>query len=160
MPAVINAVLGTLLLGSLMLTAPAPEPTVLVSRVATQDAQTPAGEVVGHYTVQVELIRTGSSVQARSRFTSTLKGPAVANGVLLVTGPDRKELARSNPRQLATLTPGGQATLVSPLTQAEATCAEALVNVWSGPQAPGQDPAGRRGPDLQPAAFNVKVCRA
>lgn len=135
-------------------------PEVLASQTVTQVARTPGGAPAGQISVTAQLVRVDSSVQSRVSLRSSLKGPAVANGTLVVTDRRRAELARSNPRQLATLRPGQDAQLVSPLTNGDASCTQVQVNVWSGPSAPGADAAGRQGPDLQPTFFSVNVCRS
>lgn len=157
MPGRLAGFLGVLF-GAAALAAPPPM-DVLASRTVTQLAREPGGEAAGQVTVTVQLLRVDGGLQARVALASTLKGPAVANGTLLLTGADRAELARSNPRQLALLTPGRAAQLVSPVIQGEASCIQAQVNVWSGSGAPGPDAVGRQGPELQPVYFSLQVCR-
>ncbi len=162
------ALLSTLaggLLGVLALAAPgrAPAdraaPDVLASQTVTQVARTLDGAAAGQVTVTVELIREGHEVQARATFRSALPGPAVANGTLRLLTPAGAELARSNPRQLATLDAGSTPALVTPRAPGTAACADAQLNVWSGPQAPGPG-AARSGPELQPVVFDVQLCPA
>lgn len=143
--------------------APAPG-SVLATRTVTRDARTPGGEVAGQISVTVQLIRDGAEVQARATFHSTLPGPAVATGTLRLLDGNGSEVARSNPRQTATLDPGTTPVLVTPRTpfadHVEAACVDAALNVWSGPQAPGADARVRSGPALDPTVFTMQVCRA
>lgn len=153
------AALSGAVIAALALAAPGPQPEVLASRSVTQVARTPSGAPAGEVRATVELIRWQGEVQSRVTFRSSLQGPAVANGMVVLTGPGQAELARSNPRQLATLQAGGEAELVSPRVTGDVRCAAALVNVWSGAQAPGADASARQGPDLLPTTFNLTVCR-
>ncbi|MDR6217451.1 hypothetical protein [Deinococcus soli (ex Cha et al. 2016)] len=143
--------------------APAPG-SVLATRTVTRDARTPGGEVAGQVSVTVQLIRDGAEVQARATFHSTLPGPAVATGTLRLLDGNGSEVARSNPRQTATLDPGTTPVLVTPRSpladHAGAACVDATLNVWSGPQAPGADARVRSGPALDPTVFTMQVCRA
>lgn len=146
-------------------TAPAPAPgSVLATRTVTRDARTPGGEIAGQVSVTVQLVRDGAEVQARATFQSTLPGPAVATGTLRLLDRSGSEVARSNPRQTATLDPGSTPVLVTPRSpladHAGAACVDATLNVWSGPQAPGPDARVRSGPALEPTVFTVQVCHA
>ncbi|GGN28072.1 hypothetical protein [Deinococcus daejeonensis] len=142
--------------------APAPG-SVLATRTVTRDARTPGGEIAGQVSVTVQLVRDGAEVQARATFQSTLPGPAVATGTLRLLDGRGSEVARSNPRQTATLDPGSTPVLVTPRSpladHAGAACVDAILNVWSGPQAPGPDARVRSGPALEPTVFTVQVCR-
>ncbi|MDK2011269.1 MULTISPECIES: hypothetical protein [unclassified Deinococcus] len=143
--------------------APAPG-SVLATRTVTRDARTPGGAVAGQVSVTVQLIRDGAEVQARATFHSTLPGPAVATGTLRLLDGNGSEVARSNPRQTATLDPSTTPVLVTPRSpladHAGAACVDATLNVWSGPQAPGADARVRSGPALDPTVFTMQVCRA
>lgn len=152
--------LTALLLGALALLVPTNEPEILASEQVTQVALTPRGEKAGEISVTVQLVRVDGQVQSRVAIDSTLKGPAVANGTLTVTGEGQQELARSNPRQVSTVLPGKTAHLVTPMVKGDARCTQAQVNVWSGPMAPSADPAARQGPELQPTFISVNVCRS
>lgn len=138
--------------------------SVLATRTVTRDARTPGGEIAGQVTVTVQLVRDGAEVQARATFQSTLPGPAVATGTLRLLDGRGSEVARSNPRQTATLDPGSTPVLVTPRSpladHAGAACVDATLNVWSGPQAPGADARVRSGPALEPTVFTVQVCHA
>ncbi|MHA0040850.1 hypothetical protein [Deinococcus sp. PEB2-63] len=138
--------------------------SVLATRTVTRDARTPGGVVAGQVTVTVQLVRDGAEVQARATFQSTLPGPAVATGTLRLLDGRGSEVARSNPRQTATLNPGSTPVLVTPRSpladHAGAACVDATLNVWSGPQAPGPDARVRSGPALEPTVFTVQVCHA
>lgn len=138
--------------------------SVLATRTVTRDGRTPGGEIAGQVSVTVQLVRDGAEVQARATFQSTLPGPAVATGTLRLLDGRGSEVARSNPRQTATLDPGSTPVLVTPRSpladHAGAACVDATLNVWSGPQAPGPDARVRSGPALEPTAFNVQVCHA
>ncbi|NTY02326.1 hypothetical protein [Deinococcus sp. JMULE3] len=137
---------------------------VLATRTVTRDARTPGGEIAGQVSVTVQLVRDGAEVQARATFQSTLPGPAVATGTLRLLDGRGSEVARSNPRQTATLDPGSTPVLVTPRSpladHAGAACVDATLNVWSGPQAPGTDARLRSGPALEPTVFTVQVCHA
>ncbi|WP_119674253.1 hypothetical protein [Deinococcus sp. RM] len=138
--------------------------SVLATRTVTRDARTPGGEIAGQVTVTVQLVLDGAAVQARASFQSTLPGPAVATGTLRLLDGRGSEVARSNPRQTATLDPGSTPVLVTPRSpladHAGAACVDATLNVWSGPQAPGADARVRSGPALEPTVFTVQVCHA
>ncbi|WP_155297769.1 hypothetical protein [Deinococcus kurensis] len=152
------ALLGGGVLASAVPAAPAPE--VLAQRTVTQAARTLAGQAAGEVHATVQLVRQGDALQARASLTGTLTGPAVVNGTLRLVDGNGQELTRSNPRQLAPLRAGQAAELVTPTTRAtgEAPCVDAQLTVWSGAQAPGQDAAPPRGPELRPTVFALRLC--
>lgn len=155
-----------LLLGSaagvLAVSAPtpaAPLGQVLARQQLISPAVTTRGQAAGEVTVSVSLVRQTEGLQARATFGSTLDAEAVVNGSLSLSTPGGEELVRSNPRQLASLSPGGQAVLVTPWSAGDLpVCVDAQLTVWSGPDAPGPLRAARVAEPLRPVSFTARVC--